>query len=204
MSSKRATATTHAPLADSSEHVDDAATPSVGGRSPAALIASPVLMNALNYAVAFAPVLIVMYVFSILRSELSRVQARLDALSVRLKSSPPAAANPYEDFQRFMLASSSFEQPQPPQQQQPPPPPPPQQLPPQQPPQPPPQLAHAPPPPAPLDAARAQASPPPPMEHRAVPVPWPPPPTQPAAVQLIPQMQPEGAKKSLPRLEELN
>lgn len=184
----------------SSESIDEPDAPRASSSKSPALIASPVLMSALNYAVAFAPVLIVMYVFSILRSELSRVQARLDALSVRVKSSVASpATNPYDDFQRFVFAS--------------PPPQPSPEL--QQPPMAPPHPHPA------LDAAPPQARAP--MEHRAVPVPtapspWPtppppaqhtPPPLVAAAqslpvVQIIPQMQPEGAKKSLPRLEELN
>lgn len=237
MSSSKRTATIHHDDVSPAAASTAASTGDEPSRpSTTSLIASPVLLSALNYAVAFAPVLIVMYVFSIMRSELSRIQARLDAMSVRVKNAPTPspAANPYEDFQRFMA------------------------VPPQEPPQPPPPAQrreyhhqypsppqHAPPPQQQqLDAAAA-------AEHRAVPV-VPPPswpqqlqapqqpqqlqaqqqPQQPhfqapsqqpqqappqmhvlsmintaeaptTVVQLIPQMQPEGTKKSLPRLEEL-
>jgi hypothetical protein len=213
MSSKQRTATTtfHDDAASVAQAPPTAAVDESTTTTRSSLIASPVLLNALNYAVAFAPVLIVMYVFSIMRSELSRIQARLDAMSVRVKNAPPSPS-PYDDFQRFMAnhpqepprreSSSHYGPPQQDMAPSPSPPPhhhqaehravpvppswPQQQQPPQLPPQAPPQA----PPPQPAAAMHVLSI------NTAADTPT-------AVVQLIPQMQPEGTKKSLPRLEEL-
>lgn len=159
------------------------------------------MSKVVNFVMAMTPVLIVMYLFGVLRSEMARMQQRMDALAMRLRETNVANA-PEDDFRKFMSAMQPQQPPPivaPQQQQQQQPPPLHQQQQHQQPPplqqqQPPPQH-----PTAPLHVAPIPARQSPPTQ-----TPPPPPPTPPAPhVQILPQMQPEGAKRSLPRMEEI-
>lgn len=140
--------------------------------------------------VAMAPVLIVMYIFNMMRSELRRIQNRLDALAMRQKpQSQPV--NEYAEFERYMASNTSQS----------------------------PHVSplvsgarHAPsnhaenwahfpntpevPPTPPLPPPLQQAAPMPPLTtQESIVI---------AGSQLLPQMQPEGSKKALlPRIEEI-
>lgn len=161
--------------------------------------------------IAMAPVLIVMYIFNMLRSELRRIQNRLDTLAMRQKTqSQPVQPTEYAEFERYMMAMNTNAPPQashaataPPFDAR---------------------LAAAPPPGVGGNVAenwaqfpQATSTPPPPPQEVHLPPQQPtiiasPPPTTPtttqesiviAGSQLMPQLQPEGFKKMLPRIEEI-
>lgn len=60
------------------------------------------LARIINFGAALAPVLIVMYIFTSLKSEIARLQSRMDALVVKTKR----AIDPYTQFDQFIQTAA--------------------------------------------------------------------------------------------------